>query len=58
MSWGRVAFGLLAPALLGISLASCDTTGQSIAPFAGAPAGTVQVPSCSQPESAVSVTSM
>jgi hypothetical protein len=41
MSWGRVAFGLLAPALLGISLASCDTTGQSIAPFAGAPAGTV-----------------
>jgi hypothetical protein len=41
MSWGRVAFGLLAPALLGISLASCDTTGQSIAPFVGAPTGTV-----------------
>lgn len=41
MSWGRVAFGLLAPALLGISLASCDTTGQPIAPFVGAPTGTV-----------------
>jgi hypothetical protein len=41
MSWGRVAFGLLAPAMLGMSLASCDTTGQPRAPFAGAPAATV-----------------
>lgn len=41
MSWGRVAFGLLAPTLLGISLGGCDITGQPMAPFAGAPAGTV-----------------
>jgi hypothetical protein len=41
MSWGRVAFGLLAPALFGLSVAGCDTTGQPMAPFAGAPAGTV-----------------
>lgn len=41
MSWGRFAFGLLAPALLGLSVAGCDTTGQPMAPFAGTPAGTV-----------------
>jgi hypothetical protein len=41
MSWSRVAFGLLAPALLGISLADCDTTGQPMMPLASAPAGTV-----------------
>jgi len=41
MSWGRVAFGLLAPTLLGICVAGCDTTGQSMLPLAGAPAGTV-----------------
>jgi hypothetical protein len=41
MSWRRVAFGLLAPALLGVALAGCDTTGQPVAPFVGAPAGTV-----------------
>ncbi len=41
MSWRRVAFGLLAPALLGIGVAGCDTTGQPMLPFAGAPAGTV-----------------
>jgi hypothetical protein len=41
MSWGRVAFGLLAPALVGISVAGCDTTGQPMAPFAGASVGTV-----------------
>jgi hypothetical protein len=41
MTWGRIAFGLLAPALLGMSLAGYDTTGQSTMPLAGAPAGTV-----------------
>jgi hypothetical protein len=40
MSWRRVAIGLMAPALLGIGVAGCDTTGQPITPFAGAPAGT------------------
>ena len=41
MSLGRLAFGLLAPALLGMSLVGCDTTGQSMMPLAGASAGTV-----------------
>jgi hypothetical protein len=41
MSWGRVAFGLLAPALVAISVAGCDTTGPSMLPLAGVPAGTV-----------------
>jgi hypothetical protein len=41
MSWRRVAFGLLAPALLGIGVAGCDTAGQPMTPFAGAPTGTV-----------------
>jgi hypothetical protein len=41
MSWGRLAFGLLAAALLGMCVAGCDTTGQPMAPFAGTPAGTV-----------------
>jgi hypothetical protein len=41
MSWGRVAFGLLAPALVGLSVAGCDTIAQPAAPFAGSPAGTV-----------------
>jgi hypothetical protein len=41
MSWGRIAFGLLAAALLGMALAGCDTTGQSMMPLAGASAGTV-----------------
>src|ERR1700753_3465501 len=41
MSWGRVAFGLLAPALVGLSVAGCDTITQPATPFAGSPAGTV-----------------
>ena len=41
MSWGRVAFGLLVSALLGISVAGCDTIAQPASPFAGSPAGTV-----------------
>jgi hypothetical protein len=37
----RFAFGLLATILFAIALAGCDTVGTPMAPFAGAPAGTV-----------------
>jgi hypothetical protein len=37
----RFASGLLTTILLAIAIAGCDTIGQPLAPFAGAPAGTV-----------------